>query len=108
MDKRGGIHGTRLADVNGKCSVATDFHPAGLREWLCSRPMRMVGYGEGRYPTALRCTAQLDSGGASRPRFEECVRVRRSRPRLTARARLSLGVYKYIYTTRPRYEEKAI
>ena len=27
MDKRVVIHGTSRADMNGKCGVATDFHP---------------------------------------------------------------------------------
>ena len=27
MDKRVEIHGTSRADMNGKCGVATDFHP---------------------------------------------------------------------------------
>ena len=29
MDKRVEIHGTGRADINGKCGVATDFHPMG-------------------------------------------------------------------------------
>ena len=29
MDKRVVIHGTSRADMNGKCGVATDFHPVG-------------------------------------------------------------------------------
>ena len=29
MDKRVEIHGTSRADLNGKCGVATDFHPMG-------------------------------------------------------------------------------
>ena len=29
MDKRVEIHGTSRADMNGKCGVATDFHPIG-------------------------------------------------------------------------------
>ena len=29
MDQRVEIHGTSRADMNGKCGVATDFHPMG-------------------------------------------------------------------------------
>ena len=32
MDKRVVIHGTSLADMNGKCGVATDFHPMDLED----------------------------------------------------------------------------
>ena len=32
MDKRVEIHGTARADMNGKCGVATDFHPMGGRQ----------------------------------------------------------------------------
>ena len=46
MDKRVVIHGTSRADMNGKCGVATDFHP-------------MVGFKD---RTADRYTVKLDSG----------------------------------------------
>ena len=29
MDRRVEIHGTSRTDMNGKCGVATDFHPMG-------------------------------------------------------------------------------
>ena len=46
MDKRVEVHGTRRADLNGKCGVATDYH--------CYRADR----------TKDRYTVQLDSGEA--------------------------------------------
>ena len=49
MDKRVEIHGTSRADMNGKCGVATDFHPIG---------------GQFGDRTAWRYTVQLDSGEA--------------------------------------------
>ena len=49
MDKRVEIHGTSRADMNGKCGVATDFHPVG---W------------PGSDETKWRYTVQLDSGEA--------------------------------------------
>ena len=48
MDKRVEIHGTSRADMNGKCGVATDFHPMGGPEDR----------------TQDRYTVQLDSGEA--------------------------------------------
>ena len=45
MDKRGEIHGTSRADMNGKCGVATDFH------WY-------------EDTSKWRYTVQLDSGEA--------------------------------------------
>ena len=48
MDKRVEIHGTSRADMNGKCGVATDFHPMG-------------GFND---RTKDRYTVQLDSGEA--------------------------------------------
>ena len=48
MDKRVEIHGTSRADINGKCGVATDFHPMGGPEDR----------------TQDRYTVQLDSGEA--------------------------------------------
>ena len=47
MDKRVEIHGTSRADMNGKCGVATDFHPMDVKD-----------------PTTWRYTVQLDSGEA--------------------------------------------
>ena len=47
MDKRVEIHGTSRADINGKCGVATDFHPMDRQD-----------------PTTWRYTVQLDSGEA--------------------------------------------
>ena len=49
MDKRVEIHGTSRADMNGKCGVATDFHPMG---------------GPNGDQTTWRYTVQLDSGEA--------------------------------------------
>ena len=46
MNKRVEIHGTSRADLNGKCGVATDFHPMGGHEDR----------------TQDRYTVQLDSG----------------------------------------------
>ena len=46
MDKRVVIHGTSREDMNGKCGVATDFHPMG-------------GVND---RTADRYTVKLDSG----------------------------------------------
>ena len=48
MDKRVEIHGTSRADMNGKCGVATDFHPMGGPQSL----------------STWRYTVQLDSGEA--------------------------------------------
>ena len=45
MDKRVVIHGTSRADMNGKCGVATDFHPMVLND-----------------PATWRYTVKLDSG----------------------------------------------
>ena len=45
MDKRVVIHGTSRADMNGKCGVATDFHPMDPND-----------------RTAWRYTVKLDSG----------------------------------------------
>ena len=45
MDKRVVIHGTSRADMNGKCGVATDFHPMDWND-----------------PTTWRYTVRLDSG----------------------------------------------
>ena len=45
MDKRVVIHGTSRADMNGKCGVATDFHPLDIKD-----------------PTTWRYTVKLDSG----------------------------------------------
>ena len=47
MDKRVEIHGTSRADMNGKCGVATDFHPMDFDD-----------------TTKDRYTVQLDSGEA--------------------------------------------
>ena len=47
MDKRVEIHGTSRADMNGKCGVATDFHPMDREE-----------------TSKWRYTVQLDSGEA--------------------------------------------
>ena len=49
MDKRVEIHGTSRADMNGKCGVATDFHPMGELEDR----------------TKDRYTVQLDGGSES-------------------------------------------
>ena len=49
MDKRGEIHGTSRADMNGKRGVATDFH--------------IMGGAQGDR-TTWRYTVQLDSGEA--------------------------------------------
>ena len=49
MDKRVEVHGTSRADMNGKCGVATDFHPMGELEDR----------------TKDRYTVQLDGGGES-------------------------------------------
>ena len=46
MDKRVVIHGTSREDMNGKCGVATDFHPMGGRDDR----------------TADRYTVKLDNG----------------------------------------------
>ena len=48
MDKRVEVHGTSRADMNGKCGVATDFHPMG-------------GFDD---RTKDRYTVQLDGGEA--------------------------------------------
>ena len=45
MDKRVVIHGTSRADMNGKCGVATDFHPMDPED-----------------RTTWRYTVKLDSG----------------------------------------------
>ena len=45
MDKRVVIHGTSRADMNGKCGVATDFHPMDPKD-----------------PATWRYTVKLDSG----------------------------------------------
>ena len=47
MDKRVEIHGTSRADLNGKCGVATDFHPMSWDD-----------------PTTWRYTVKLDGGEA--------------------------------------------
>ena len=49
MDKRVEIHGTSRADMNGRCGVATDFHPVGM---------------PAIDPKASRYVVQLDSGEA--------------------------------------------
>ena len=51
MDKRVEVHGTRRADLNGKCGVATDFHTI-----------------LGDVPNDRRYTVQLDSGEAFKVR----------------------------------------
>ena len=48
MDQRVEIHGTSRTDMNGKCGVATDFHPMG-------------GYDD---RSQDRYTVRLDSGEA--------------------------------------------
>ena len=45
MDKRVMIHGTTRADMNGRCGVATDFHPMDNKDH-----------------TTWRYTVKLDSG----------------------------------------------
>ena len=45
MDKRVVIHGTSRVDMNGKCGVATDFHPTDPKD-----------------RTTWRYTVKLDSG----------------------------------------------
>ena len=50
MDKRVEVHGSSRAELNGKCGVATDFHPYG-------------GTVKGD-PATWRYTVQLDSGEA--------------------------------------------
>ena len=47
MDQRVEIHGTSRTDMNGKCGVATDFHPVDFND--CSQDRYVV---------------QLDSGEA--------------------------------------------
>ena len=47
MDQRVEIHGTSRTDMNGKCGVATDFHPMG-----------------GNDSSQDRYTVRLDSGEA--------------------------------------------
>ena len=49
MDQRVEIHGTSRADMNGKCGVATDFHPMG---------------GPSGDRTTWRYTVKLDGGEA--------------------------------------------
>ena len=49
MDRRVEIHGTSRADMNGKCGVATDFHPMG---------------GPSGDRTTWRYTVKLDGGEA--------------------------------------------
>ena len=49
MDQRVEIHGTSRADMNGKCGVATDFHPMG---------------GQSGDRTTWRYTVKLDGGEA--------------------------------------------
>ena len=51
MDKRVEVHGSSRAELNGKCGVATDFHPYG-------------GTVKGD-PATWRYTVQLDSRGES-------------------------------------------
>ena len=53
MDKRVVIHGTSRADVNGKCGVATDFHPMDPED-----------------RTTWRYTVRLDSGNEVKLRRE--------------------------------------
>ena len=53
MDKRVEIHGTSHADMNGKCGVATDFHP------MFKGP-GVVDFAASRY------TVQLDGGEAAK------------------------------------------
>ena len=52
MDKRVEIHGTSRADMNGKCGVATDFHPS------------YAAADGGIVLESSRYTVQLDSGEA--------------------------------------------
>ena len=47
MDKRVELHGTSRADMNGKCGVATDFHPMDFDD-----------------RTTWRYTVKLDGGEA--------------------------------------------
>ena len=47
MDERVEIHGTGRADINGKCGIATDFHPMDFND-----------------RSTWRYTVQLDSGEA--------------------------------------------
>ena len=47
MDKRVEIHGTSRVDMNGKCGVATDFHPKDIDD-----------------RTTWRYTVKLDGGEA--------------------------------------------
>ena len=56
MDQRVEIHGTSRTDMNGKCGVATDFHPMGGRK----------DRSQDRY------TVQLDSGEAFTVKKAEC------------------------------------
>ena len=49
MDQRVEIHGTSRTDMNGKCGVATDFHPMG---------------GPSGDRTTWRYTVKLDGGEA--------------------------------------------
>ena len=53
MDKRVVIHGTTRTDMNGKCGVATDFHPMDRKD-----------------RTTWRYTVRLDSGGEVKLRPE--------------------------------------
>ena len=46
MDQRVEIHGTSRTDMNGKCGVATDFHPMDLNDTSQDRYVVHLDSGE--------------------------------------------------------------
>ena len=65
MDKRVEIHGTSRADMNGKCGVATDFHPMEVNDRTKDRYTVQLDSGEAFKLKRANVRAEGTGGGAS-------------------------------------------
>ena len=70
MDKRVEIHGTSRADMNGKCGVATDFHPMDSEDRTNDRYTVRLDSGEAFKLKPANVRAE-GAGGASGGRKEK-------------------------------------
>ena len=66
MDKRVMIHGTSRADMNGKCGLATDFHPmGGLNDRSADRYTVKLDSGEEYKLRPERLRAESEEGAGA-------------------------------------------
>ena len=65
MDKRVEIHGTSRTDMNGKCGVATDFHPMDWNDRAADRYTVKLDSGEEYKLRRERLRAESEEGAGA-------------------------------------------